>query len=83
MTRKSMHYLVGIDKRKAHYKTDYQQNKETDRQRYTAQKLKSKENEPSVETNEHNKPWSVMSKSFLKEFIYFVGFLMIIYKNKK
>ena len=56
MTYERMHYLVSIDKRKAHYKTYYQQNKERSKQRYTEPKLKLKENEPSVETNEHNKP---------------------------
>jgi len=62
MTYKIMYYLVSIDKRKAYYKTYYQQNKEIYKQRYTEQKIKLKENEPSVETNEHNKPLSIMSK---------------------
>jgi len=57
-----MYYLVSVDKRKAYYKSYYQQNKERYKQRYAEQKLKLKENEPSIETNEHNKPLSIMSK---------------------
>ena len=62
MTHKRMYYLVSIDKRKAYYKTYYQRNKTTYKQRCTEQKLKLKENEPSVESNENNKPLSVLSK---------------------
>ena len=53
MTYKRMYYVVNIDKRKAYYKTYSLQNKERYRQRYTEQKLKLKEQEPSNETNEH------------------------------
>jgi hypothetical protein len=62
MEYKRMHYLVRIDRRKASYKTYYQQRKETYKQRYTEPKIKLKENEPSVETNEHNKALSILSK---------------------
>ena len=44
-----MYYLVCIDKRKEYCKTYYQQNKKRYKQRYTEQKLKRKEDEPSVE----------------------------------
>ena len=57
-----MYYLVSIDNRKAYYKSHYQQHKEIYKQRYTEQKLKLTENEPSIESNEHNKPLSIMSK---------------------
>ena len=62
MTYKRMYYLVSIDKRKTYYKTYYQQHKERYKQWYTEQKLKLKENAPSIESNEHNKPLSIMSK---------------------
>ena len=62
MACKRMYYLVSIGTRKAYYKTYSQQNKERNKQRYTEQKLKLKKNEPSVETNEHNKPVNMMSK---------------------
>ena len=62
MTYKRMYYLVSIAKRKAYYKTYYKQHKGIYKQRYTVQKLKLKENEPSVEINEHNKPLSIISK---------------------
>ena len=50
-----MYFLVSIDKIRAYYKPDCQQNK-IQRKVYTEQKLKLKENEPRVETNEQNKP---------------------------
>ena len=62
MTYKRMYYLVSLDERKAYYKTYYQLNKERYKQRYAELKLKLKGNEPSVESNENNKPLSVMSK---------------------
>ena len=62
MTYKRMYYLVSIDKRKAHYKTYYQQNKERYRQRYSEQKLKLKEHEQSNETNEHKTTLNIISK---------------------
>jgi len=60
-----MYYLVSTDKRKAYFKAYYQQTKEIYKQRYTEQKFKLKENEPSVETNEHNETLSILSKSLI------------------
>ena len=61
MTYKSIYDLVSIDKRRAYYKTYYQQTKERYKQRHT-ETIKLKEHEPSSETNAHNKKLSIMSK---------------------
>jgi len=65
-----MYCLVNTDKRKAHYKTYYEQDKERHTHRYTEQKLKLKEDELSVETNEHNKPLSVMNKFYSLNYLF-------------
>ena len=62
MTFKRMYYLVSIDKRREHYTTYYQQNKDRYKQRYEKPKSKIKENGSSVESTEHNKPLSAISK---------------------
>ena len=62
MNDKRMYYSVSIDKTKAYYKTYYQQNKERYKQRHTERKLKLKDNEASVDSNEHNILLSEISK---------------------
>ena len=62
MAYKRVYHLVSIDKRKAYCKTYYQQNKDRYKQRYAEQNSKLKENGSSVESNEHNKPLSAISK---------------------
>ena len=66
-----MYYFICIDKRKVYVKTYYQQNKERYKQRYTGQKLKLKENEASVDSNEHNIPVSEMGKLEFQQFYLF------------
>ena len=57
-----MYYLVSIDKSREYCKTYYQQNKDRYEQRSEEQKSKLKEKGSSVESNEHNKPLSAISK---------------------
>ena len=78
MTYKRMYYLVSIDKRREYCRTYYQQNKGRYEQIYEEQKPKLKEKGLSVESNEHNKPLSAISKLYFQTIYLFICLTFMI-----